>query len=193
MKPLSGPSKAEFHHQWPDWPHWCKSRENVVEQISSDPALNLFEQRGLCSVHGTKVFIPSVLLCSCCCTQERKELQSMKQLFGRAPFCVGRASSSPDNREAFLLCFLLVLAMTPASQICSCSGHTTHNKARMISAVFADPWAEPKIPHMSDKWVTWLMSDLQAVYLWLGCPRSTMMWSQDFWGEEREKEKRKKI
>lgn len=94
---------------------------------------------GFCSVHGTKVFIPSVLLCSCCCTQERKELQSMKQLFGRAPFCVGSASSSPDNRGTFLLCFLLVLAMTPASQICSCSGHTTHNKSRIISAVFADP------------------------------------------------------
>ena len=64
----------------------CKSRKNVVEHNSglTQPCTYL-NTEGFCSAHGTKGFVPSDLLCSCFHTQERQELQSMNQLFRRAP------------------------------------------------------------------------------------------------------------
>lgn len=64
----------------------CKSVKNVVGDKSglTQPCTYL-NTGGFCSVHGTKGFVPSALLSSCSCSQDRQELQSMNPLFRRAP------------------------------------------------------------------------------------------------------------
>lgn len=113
--------------------YWAQSRP--------DPTLHLFEHRGILLSPWHKSvcpFSPSLIL-----YPGERRAEEHEPAFQQSS-CLGSASSSCDNREALLLCFLLVPAMTSASQLCLCSDNMTHNKAIIISTVTFYPWPEPK-------------------------------------------------
>lgn len=92
----------------------CRAGENVVEHNSDLTQHCTYLSTGIfCSVHGTWglslqplfAFVP----------RRDKSCRGWTSFSGELPFCLGSASSSWDNREPLLLCFLLVLATTSAS------------------------------------------------------------------------------